>query len=369
MKIYGDQQAFFALLHADLLGTEARLLPYEKIDFAEVLRLAQEQSVVGLIAAGLEHVVDVQVSQEVKLTFVGYTMQIEQQNLAMNKFVAELFKRLRQETIKAVLLKGQGVAQCYERPLWRSSGDVDLLLDDENYERAKTLLVPIAVSVEQEYATFKHLGMIMPNGIEVELHGTIHTRLSNRIDRYLDAIQEEAFRNNRLRVWNNNGIEVPLPNPNDDVIFLFTHILHHFYVEGIGLRQICDWCRFLWTYKKEIDSALLETRLKDMGLMSEWKAFAALAVNWLGMSMNAMPLFNGNENQNENPWKRKGDRIIAFVLKSGNFGHNRASSNGKIHSAWRKMNDFGKRAKLFPMDSPKFFCHFVKDGLQLATSK
>lgn len=367
MHLYGNQQAFIALLRDGLWETEARLLPYDNVDYSEMLRLAQEQSVVGLVAAGLEHIVDVQIPKELKLTFVGYAMQIEQKNLAMNKFVAELFKHLQQENIKAVLVKGQGVAQCYEQPLWRASGDVDLLLDAENYERAKALLAPMAASVEQEYATFKHLGMMMPNGIEVELHGTLHTRLSSRIDQYLDAIQEEAFKNNRIRVWNNNGVEVPLPCPNDDVIFLFTHILHHFYIEGIGLRQICDWCRFLWTYRDEIDIPLLEIRLKDMGLMSEWKAFAALAVNWLGMPMYAMPLFN--ENQNENHWKRKGDRIMALVMESGNFGHNREASKGKIHSAWRKMNDFGKRAKLFPKDSPKFFCHFVKDGLQLTTSK
>lgn len=365
MKSYGNPQAFFALLQAGLWETETRLMPYDKINYSKVLKLAQEQSVIGLVAAGLEHVVDVQVPKVVKLTFVGYAMQIEQQNLAMDTFVAELFKYLQHENIKAVLVKGQGVAQCFERPLWRASGDVDLLLDDESYERAKVLLSPLATSVEQEYTTFKHLGLMMSNGIEVELHGTLHTRLSSRIDRYLDAIQEEAFKNNRIREWNSNGIEVPLPNPNDDVIFLFTHILHHFYIEGIGLRQICDWCRFLWTYKDEIDSALLEIRLKDMGLMSEWKAFASLAVNWLGMPMYAMPLFI----ENENHWKKKGDRIMALVMESGNFGHNRESSRGKIHSAWRKMNDFGKRTKLFPMDSPKFFCHFVKDGLQLATSK
>lgn len=362
MQLYGNQQAFFALLQAGLWETEARLLPYDKIDYSEVLRLAQEQSVVGLVAGGLEHVVDVQVPKEVKLSFVGYALQIEQQNLAMNKFVAELFNRLQQKNIKAVLVKGQGVAQCYERPSWRVSGDVDLLLDDENYEKAKALLVPITVSVEQEYATFKHLGMMMPNGIEVELHGTLHTRLSGRIDRYLDAIQEEAFKNNRIRVWNNNGIEVPLPNPNDDIIFLFTHILHHFYIEGIGLRQICDWSRFLWTYRNEIDIPLLETRLKKMRLMSEWRAFGALAVNWLGMQMYAMPLYDSQ-------YKNKGNRIIEFVLKSGDFGHNRENTKGKLHSAWRKINDFGKRAKLFPMDSPKFFCHIVKDGLQLVTSK
>ena len=362
MHLYGNPQAFFDLLQAGLWETEARLLTYDKIDYSEILQLASEQSVVGSVAAGLEHVVDVQIPKEVKLTFVGYATQIEQQNLAMNKFVADLFNRMQKEGITAVLVKGQGVAQCYERPQWRAPGDVDLLLDNENYEKAKALLVPIAVSVEQEYATFKHLGLMMPNGIEMELHGTLHTRLSKCIDQYLDAIQEAAFKNNNFRIWNNGDVEIPLPNPNDDVIFLFTHILNHFYVEGIGLRQICDWCRFLWTYRKEIDSALLETRLRDMGLISEWQAFASVAVDWLGLPMYAIPLYDLR-------YKKKGNRIMGFVIESGNFGHNREVTKGKMHSAWRKMNDFGRRAKLFPMDSPKFFCHFVKDGIQLAASK
>lgn len=367
MYINGNQQVFFALLRAGLWETEARLLPYDNIDFSDVLRLAQEQSVAGLVTAGLEHVIDVQIPKEVKLTFVGYAMQIEQQNLAMNSFVAELFKRLQQENIKAILVKGQGVAQCYERPLWRASGDVDLLLDDENYERAKTLLIPIAASVEQEYTTFKHLGLMMSNGIEVELHGTLHTRLSGRIDRYLDAIQEEFFKNNQINKWKNNDVEVPLPNPNDDIIFLFTHILHHFYIEGIGLRQICDWCRFLWTYREEIDITLLETRLKEMGLMSEWKAFAALAVKYLGMPVEAMPLHS-----EDIKWKGKADKIETVVMSTGNLGQNqrkvlRGQSyiTRKILSFLRKACEMLRHFTLFPKDSVLFFGGIMRDGLHM----
>ena len=51
------------------------------------------------------------------------------------------------------------MAQCYERPLWRSCGDVDFFLDDENYEKAKGFLKPLAASVEEEYVREKHLGM------------------------------------------------------------------------------------------------------------------------------------------------------------------------------------------------------------------
>lgn len=66
---------------------------------------------------------------------------------------------------------------------------------------------------------------------------------------------------------------------------------------------------------------------------------------------------------------------MEFVLETGNFGHNREikrSENffvGKIQAAWFKMGDFARHAKLFPLDSVKFFWHFMRDGLVLAISK
>ncbi len=81
-----NQQAFFALVRAGLWEKEVRLLPYGEVDYAEVMRLAQEQAVVGLVAAGLEHVTDVKVPQVWALQFAGQTIQLEQRNKAMYVF-------------------------------------------------------------------------------------------------------------------------------------------------------------------------------------------------------------------------------------------------------------------------------------------
>ena len=83
-----------------------------------------------------------------------------------------------------------------------------------------------------------------------------------------------------MRVWKNDGADVPLPSPDNDVIIVFTHFLQHFFVGGVGLRQICDWCRLLWTYRDSIDRGLLERRLKEMGIVSEWQAFGAFVVEY-----------------------------------------------------------------------------------------
>lgn len=361
--------AFLALVRAGLWESEVRLSSFEGVDQARVHRLAQAQSVVGLVAAGLEHVQDLEVPKDVALSFVGHTLQMEHRNKAMNEFVAKLMRQLRDAGINALLVKGQGVAQCYERPLWRASGDIDLLLSADDYERAKKLLIPLATIVEQEFTWMKHIGLALEGGFLVELHGTLHTRLSARVDRLVDSVQEEVLRNGNVRVWRNGDTDVFIPAPDDDVIFLFTHILHHFYVEGIGLRQICDWCRFLWTYRDKLDLALLEQRLRAMGLMTEWRAFAAMAVDQLGMPAEAMPLYCSSRR-----WSRKGERILAFVMECGNFGRNRKGYAApaksyvvrKARSLWRKVRDFGRHMRLFPLDSVRFFCHFFWDGVVTA---
>ena len=359
-----NQQAFLELVRAGLWEKEARLLPFGDVNYDEIMRLAETQSVDGLVTAGIEHIQAIKAPQDVVLQFIGQSLQIEKQNKAMNKFVAKLIEKLRKEDVYAIFVKGQGIAQCYERPLWRSSGNVDLLLSEDSYQRAKKILIPLADGVEQEYKSFKHIGMTLNGEYVVELHGTMHSRLSKRIDRGIDEAQNDVFFGGSVRSWQNGNTQVFLPRADEDVIFVFTHILHHFYIEGIGLRQICDWCRLLYLYLSELDLRLLESRIRKMGLMSEWKAFYNLANRYLGM-----PDYGEGLMVHDSRYDKKADRIMEFVLETGNFGHNRERTasksymGGKLASTFRKLKDFGHHMRIFPIDSVKFFYYFAIDGI------
>lgn len=360
--------AFFELVRAGLWEKEAQLSQFDNIEYATILQLAEEQSVVGLVTAGLEQVSDIKVPQEWVLQFVGEILQIEQQNKDMNAFVGKLIEKLRKEDVCVVLVKGQGIAQCYVKPHWRASGDIDLLLSDSNYEKAKKVLMPFAVSVDKEYTSFKHLGMTMEGGFLVELHGTMHSRLAKRVDRVVDWVQKDIFNGGNVRSWDNDGTTVFLPAPDSDVVFVFTHILRHFFFEGIGLRQICDWCRLLRFYHSAIDVDLLEKRLCEAGLITEWKAFAAFAVDWLGMPVVAMPLYSS-----DNRWSKKAVKICADVLNVGNFGHKQRRHYGDIPYLLRKfmsslgrLGDMLRHFTVFPVDSIVFYGGVIRTGLHAA---
>ena len=77
---------------------------------------------------------------------------------------------------------------------------------------------------------------------------------------------------------------------------------------------------------------LLEKRVRKAGLMSEWQANVALAVEYLGMPVDAMPLYDSR-------FKVKSERILKHILK------------GEPYS---KVRDTWAIAKIFPWHTFKF---------------
>lgn len=366
MNLDNNYKVFFELLKAGLFPVHGEGKSDIQIDSTTnwnvVYQLAQEQSLQGIVLQGIEELIakgiEVNISKVLLLQWIGEVQIIEQQNKTLNAFINTLAEKLEKENVKTLLVKGQGVAQCYERPYWRASGDVDLILDEENYHRGKPVLSKMASHEHEENLFDKHYSAEV-DGFVVELHGTMRGMLTKKADDFMDELQVELFKNNRSREWDNDGTVVKLPCPDDDLLFVFTHILKHFFNYGIGLRQVCDWCRLIYTYIDSLNYELLESRLRMMGLMSEWKVFGSLAVHHLGMPQEFMPFYSDSKS-----YQQKADRVLAFILETGNFGHNRDNSyynntnaivRGMI-SLWRHTCDSFKHSFIFPVDSVRIWC-------------
>ena len=365
MNLDNNHKVFFELLKAGLFPVHGEGKSDIRIDSTTnwnvVYQLAQEQSLQGIVLQGIEELrakgIEVNISKVLLLQWIGEVQIIEQQNKTLNAFINTLAEKLEKENVKTLLVKGQGVAQCYERPYWRASGDVDLILDEDNYQRGKVVLSKMATLEHEENLFDKHYSAEV-DGFCVELHGSMRGMLTKKADDFMDALQVDLLKNNRSREWNNDGTVVKLPCPDDDVLFVFTHILKHFFNYGIGLRQVCDWCRLLYTYRDSLNYELLESRLRKMALMSEWKVFGSLAVHRLGMPQEFMPFYSDSKSN-----QRKADRVMEFILETGNFGHNRDHSyynntNAIVRgmmSLWRHTCDSFKHSFIFPVDSVRIW--------------
>ena len=367
-------EVFFLLVRAGLLGrTEgAECLQQDGVDWDEVYQLAEEQRVVGLIAEGIEIIQKKRGINFSKLAphkwalrLVSKTLHLEQSNRDMNHFIAKLISRMQARDIYALLLKGQGVAQCYEKPLRRNCGDVDLLLNEENYRKATEFLKPFASAMEAENPYKKHLGMTIARW-SVELHGSMRCGFSKRIDKELDKIQDDTFRTNNYTTWMNEEVPVFMLGKENNVLYVFVHLLNHFYKGGVGIRQICDWCRLLWTYRDSLDVRMLEVRLRNMGLMSEWKAFGMYAAEYLGMPVEVLPFY-----VNDEKWERKAKQIQQFILKIGHTEANSKMAHGSVSFLKRKQMSATQRfgymvnhLTIFPLDTLRFFPSIFINGLR-----
>lgn len=328
----------------------------ESVDWEGVYQLAEEQSVIGVVLAGIEHS-NVKPPKELLLQWIGEVQILEQQNKSMNQFIGDLIKKMRTADIYTLLVKGQGLAQCYDQPLWRACGDVDLLLSDTNYNKAKLFLAPKSTSTISELKKEKHIAYII-DGWCVELHGNLPSRLFKSIDRVIVELERGIFYGGQVKSLMMNNTEVFTPAPDLDVLFVFTHLLKHFFRGGVGFRQICDWCRLLWTYRDCLKYGQLESRIQRAGLMSEWKTFAALVVNYLGMPAEAMPFYSASAK-----WKRKASKVVPLILKSGNFGNKRDKSYyskypyllWKTISLWNHTRECLMYMRVFPVDAVKIW--------------
>ena len=102
-----------------------------------------------------------------------------------------------------------------------------------------------------------------------------------------------------------------------------------------------------------------------MGAVTEWKAFAALAVEYLGMPVEAMPFYSASAK-----WKRKASKILTFIIETGNFGHNRDYSYRRKYpylvfktiSLWRHLKDYFRYSMIFPLDSIKVISNRLHEG-------
>lgn len=364
------QSLFFTLLRSGLWGTVPDVSSFRPSaeDWKDVLRIAKEQTVIGLVAEGAALCPSGFVPEAVGLRLIGLCESIRRRNTQTNSVIASLVALFAGDGIPFFLLKGQGVACCYLKPELRMPGDIDLFVLPEDYQQSKKTLSKIGVRDEGEGLDKLHYGA-MHGDLEIEIHGTVHTSLGNRINGCLDDMQRELFETESCRSLECTGkdgsVRIKLPSPDFDALFVFIHLLQHFFCGGLGLRQLCDWARLLHCYRDSVDVPKLEARLKRMGVTSEWKAFMSFIVNYLSLpEQDAILLDRGCE--------AKARRIWRYVEMVGNFGTKiRRRDRTRDPYLIRKVQSFVINSKcflvhiaIFPLDSLKFFWGYFITGIR-----
>ena len=361
----GTESQFFALLRSGLWNEVPDRHPFAyDVDWESLYRIASRQTVVPLVTDGVNRLprAYLPVDPERLDPFLGDLMTTARRNRQLDAFIPELFAAL--AGIPAVLVKGQSLAVDYPEPDRRQPGDIDLLLSPASYEAAKTVLLPKATKVLGEVPGILHQGLYFQS-IEVEVHGSISTLMSRKLDRKLAVLLEEQFDGRSLPGVSIGGASVPVPEADFNAVYIFVHFLQHYWAGGVGLRQLIDWMTFVSVHKRDIHPVILEVRLKDLGLLRLWKVFTGFAQEYLGCPVEKLPLAAA-------PDPGKNARIWRYLRRCGNFGKNVDRSRRKesylvrkIHSLWRLViADRMRHFPVFPRESIRFFWGTFSYGLQ-----
>ena len=219
---------------------------------------ASKQALLGLCFDGIERLGEEYpeelrlnpIGRELLVTWMGKAQQIRRQNMKVNVVASKLYSMLREDGLRCCILKGQGNALMYSNAYSRNPGDIDVWVNasrEQITEYAKTHF-EIGNDIR-----FQHLETSM-DGVPVELHFFPCT-MNNPI--YHARLQKWFKRNADLQCSNvvslPGGIgEIAIPTTAFNVIYQLTHLYHHFFDEGIGMRQIIDYFLVVNDFSKNV---------------------------------------------------------------------------------------------------------------------
>ena len=229
------------------------------MDWQELYSFASKQALLGLSFEGIERL-GKEYSEELRLnpigrellmTWMGKAQQIRRQNMKVNAVAGKLFAMLRVDGMRCCVLKGQGNALMYPNPYSRTPGDIDVWIDASRERIMEYAQKKFELGDD---IRLQHLETSL-DGVPVELH-FFPCSMNNPI--YHARLQKWFRRNADLQCSHIVGLpdgagDIAIPTTAFNVVYQLTHLYHHFFDEGIGMRQIFDYyyvvCDFYKVYQ------------------------------------------------------------------------------------------------------------------------
>ena len=253
-----DITAIFAFLKYCLGSKEDMSMVIAGMDWQELYSFASKQALLGLCLEGIERLgkeypeelKQNPIGRELVMNWMGKAQQIRRQNMKVNAVAGKLFSMLREDGMRCCVLKGQGNALMYPNPYSRTPGDIDVWV---NASRERIMEYAQKKFELEDDIRLQHLETSL-DGVPVELH-FFPCSMNNPL--YNARLQKCFKRNADLQCSNVVGLpngagDIAIPTTAFNVFYQLTHLYHHFFDEGIGMRQIIDYFLVVNNFSKNV---------------------------------------------------------------------------------------------------------------------
>ena len=287
------------------------------MDWLQLYTFASRQALLGFCFDGIkklgneysEELKENPIERDLLMTWMGAAQQIRRQNMKVNVVASKLYSFLREDGLRSCVLKGQGNALMYPNAYSRNPGDIDIWIDASREQITEYTKKHFEIDEDIRY---HHIETSM-DGVPVELH-------------FFPGIMNNPIYNARLQKWFRMNVdlqcsnvvslpdgigEIAIPTTAFNVIYQLTHLYHHFFDEGIGMRQIIDYYFVVISDELLVIRDTLQRELKHLGL---WK-FAG-AVMYVLHETLGLP----EEKMIASMDEKRGKLLLEEILNGGNFG-------------------------------------------------
>ncbi|MBQ8768974.1 MAG: nucleotidyltransferase family protein [Oscillospiraceae bacterium] len=196
------------------------------------------------------------------------TFMAVQRYVQLDYELTRICDALEQAKIPFIPLKGAVIRKFYPQPWMRTSCDIDVLVHEEDLERAVETLVSKLSYTTDHKKKYHDVWLFSPSGIHLELHFSILETMEN-IDQLLSRVWEFAAPVTPYRYALSS----------DFLAFhLLAHMSYHFTGGGCGIRSLLD--IFLLREQKVYDEAVLRGYLAQCGIEKFYDAVVELISVW-----------------------------------------------------------------------------------------
>ena len=315
---------FFELLQI-ALGVRGELsrTPTSK-EWNEIFIESQRQSLVGVLAGGLEHLPKEQLPvQNILIQWIGISQMINSQYQIHCNHAQDLYDFFINDGIRSCILKGVGIAQLYKYPSQRQLGDIDILVD---CKRDVLLDSVVKHGLVINHVDIKHSDICFFDDVPVEVHfmpSWLYCPWNNKkLQCFFKSMLDSQYRNY------NKQLGFAHTTAEFDLVYSIVHIYRHVFDEGIGLRHIIDYYYIIKkTSKNERNNAscvLQQLKMEGFvgGVMWILKNFLGIEDQFLLCPVN----------------KRHGEFLFNEIMLMGNFGQ----FDPRVNKGWCCKNRFNK---------------------------
>lgn len=341
------EQSFFFLLRK-ALGTDSPKFAFPlltKEEWEDLYNLAKKQTLTGVLLSGIQKLdPDLAPPKKILLQWFAQVEKIKERNIQLNKTVVKVSERFAVDGFKSAILKGQGVALYYPEPLLRMPGDIDIWLDGNREDIIKY----VRKYCPKEGARYHHIDFPVMKNVSIEVHFTptwMNAFSKNKLLQGLFEDWKETTFNNKVNLDDKDVKGFCVPTDKMNRIFLLIHIYHHFFDEGIGLRQLVDYFYLLRRGCSDEEKKEIQQIIQSLGIVKFTKALMYVMHQIMGLPKECL-LTEPNE--------KDGHFVLKEILISGNFGHDDERiyrKNGKSTAFyWSKFTHKAHFVSAYPKD-------------------